>query len=100
MNVNDAVEKIGQIIEAALEKDENAIPWDTEIGIKESIVVNCDLMDVFNDREKLENMYTYEMFDDKLGISYPKKVEMVKKWIKYLNNMTDVEVDIDPDDIS
>jgi len=44
-------------------------------------------------------MYIYEMFADKWKIPYKTKVEMVKRWIKYLNVMSDVEVKIDPSKI-
>ena len=99
MNVYEAIKKIGEITEKALAKDENALTWDTEIGIKESIVNNLNLNKIFKDKAELENMYIYEMFADKWKIPYKTKVEMVKRWIKYLNVMSDVKVNIDPDKI-
>jgi hypothetical protein len=99
MNVNEAIKKIGEITEKALEKDENALTWDMEINIKQSMVNNLNLEKFFKDKAELENMYIYEMFADKWKIPYKTKVEMVKRWIKYLNVMSDVKVNIDPDKI-
>jgi hypothetical protein len=99
MNVDEAIKKIGEITEKALAKDENALTWDMEINIKQSIVNNLNLEKFFKDKVELENMYTYEMFSEKRKIPYKTKVEMVKRWIKYLNAMSDVKVNIDPDKI-
>ena len=99
MNVDEAIKKIGEITEKELEKSPDAISWDDEINIKNSIVSNLNLEKFFKDKVELENMYIYEMFADKWKIPYKTKVEMVKRWIKYLNVMSDVKVNIDPDKI-
>jgi len=99
MNVDEAIKKIGEITEKALEKDENALTWDMEINIKQSMVNNLNLEKFFKDKVELENMYTYEMFADKWKIPYKTQIEMVKLWIKCLNRMSDVEVKIDPSKI-
>ena len=65
MNVSDAIKNIGEITEKALEANENAITWDTEINIKKSIVNDLDLSTIFSNKEQLSNMYIYEMFNEK-----------------------------------
>jgi hypothetical protein len=47
MNVDEAIKKIGEITEKALEKDENALTWDMEINIKQSMVNNLNLDKIF-----------------------------------------------------
>lgn len=99
MNVDEAIKKIGEITEKELEKSPDAISWDDEINIKNSIVSNLNLEKFFKDPSQLENMYIYEMFDNKWNIPYKTKVEMVKRWLKYLPRMSNLTVDIDPDKI-
>ena len=72
MNVDDALKKIGEITEKALEKNPDALTWDDEINIKRSMVNSLNLEKYFKDRVALENMYIYEMFNDKFKIP-PKK---------------------------
>tara|TARA_B100001029_G_C14637418_1_gene222483 strand:- start:6 stop:206 length:201 start_codon:yes stop_codon:yes gene_type:complete len=65
MNVEDALKKIGQITEKAL-----------------------------------ENIYIYEMFDDKFKIPPKIKLKMIKFYIMALPKMSEIEkVDIDPSKI-
>jgi|TARA_B110000196_G_C20476992_1_gene356231 hypothetical protein len=99
MNVSDAIKNIGEITEKALEANENAITWDTEINIKKSIVNDLDLSTIFSNKEQLSNMYIYEMFNEKFNIPYDKQIEMVKTWINHLNSMTEIKVNIDLEDI-
>ena len=55
MNVDDALKKIGQITEKALEKNPDA--WDDEINIKRSMVNSLNLEKYFKDPVALENIY-------------------------------------------
>ena len=59
MKVDDALKKIGQITEKALEKNPDAITWDDEINIKRSMVNSLNLEKYFKDPVALENMYIY-----------------------------------------
>ena len=43
MKVDDALKKIGQITEKALEKNPDALTWDDEINIKRSMVNSLNL---------------------------------------------------------
>jgi len=99
MNVSKAVEKIGKKMEVILEKDENALSWDQEIEIKNGIVKNCKLEKIFSDTGTLENMYTYEMFDEQYKTTNDQKVKMVQTWIKLLNQIANIDVEINPKDI-
>ena len=100
MNIDQALKKIGEITEKALEKDPNAITWDDEINIKRSMVNGLNLEKYFSDSVVLENMYIYEMFSDKFKIPHKKKLEMIKFYIKALPRMSEIEkVNIDPEKI-
>ena len=77
MNVDDALKKIGQITEKALEKNADALTWDDEINIKRSMVNSLNLEKYFKDPVALENMYIYEMFDDKYKIPPKTKLKMI-----------------------
>ena len=48
MNIDQALKKIGEITEKALEKDPNAITWDDEINIKRSMVNGLNLEKYFS----------------------------------------------------
>ncbi len=96
MNVNDALKKIGEITEKALEKNPDALTWDDEINIKRSMVNSLNLEKYFKDPVALENMYIYEMFDDKYKIPPKTKLKMIKFYIMALPKMSEIEkVDID-----
>ena len=98
MNVDDALKKIGQITEKALEKNPDA--WDDEINIKRSMVNSLNLEKYFKDPVALENMYIYEMFNDKYKIQPKTKLKMIKFYIMALPKMSEIEkVDIDPSKI-
>ena len=96
MNIDEALKKIGEITEKALKKNPDAISWDDEINIKRSMVNSLNLEKYFKDPVALENMYIYEMFDDKFKIPHKKKLEMIKFYIMALPKMTDIgKVNID-----
>ena len=99
MNVSKAVENIGKKLEDILAKNEDALSWDTEVEIKKSIVKNCKLEKIFNDINKLQNMYTYEMFGDNYKIPNDKKIQMVQTWIKKLDELANIDVGINPKEI-
>jgi len=99
MNVSKAVEKIGKKMEIILENDENALSWDQDIEIKNGIVKTCKLEKIFSDTSRLENMYTYEMFDEQYKTTNDQKVKMVQTWIKLLNRIANIDVEINPKDI-
>ena len=100
MNIDDALKKIGEITEKALEKNPDALTWDDEINIKRSMVNSLNLEKYFKDPVALENMYIYEMFNDKFKIPPKKKLEMIKFYIMALPKMSEIEkVDIDPSKI-
>ena len=91
MKVDDALKKIGQITEKALEKNPDAITWDDEINIKRSMVNSLNLEKYFKDPVALENMYIYEMFDDKYKILPKTKLKMIKFYIMALPKMSEIE---------
>jgi len=100
MNVEDALKKIGKITEKALERNPDALTWDDEINIKRSMVNSLNLEKYFKDPVALENMYIYEMFDDKYKIPPKTKLKMIKFYIKAIPKMSEIEkVDIDPSKI-
>ena len=100
MNIDQALKKIGEITEKALEKNLNALTWDDEINIKRSMVNSLNLEKYFPDPVALENIYIYEMFNDKFKIPNNKKLEMIKFYIKALPRMSEIEkVNIDPEKI-
>ena len=99
MNVSKAVETIGKKMEIILENDENALSWDQDIEIKNGIVKTCKLEKIFSDTSRLENMYTYEMFDEQYKTTNDQKVKMVQTWIKLLNQIANIDVEINPKDI-
>ena len=94
MTIEDALGVIGEKLKAVLEEDEDAIGWDTENQIKHDIVSQCELEEVFNDEDALENMYTYEMFEND-KVSGEKKIEMIQTWISSLEDLAGVEVELD-----
>ena len=59
MNIDQALKKIGETTEKALEKNPNVITWDDEINIKRSMVNGLNLEKYFLDPVALENMYIY-----------------------------------------
>ena len=96
MNIDEALKKIGEITEKALNKNPDAVSWDDEINLKRSMVNSLNLEKYFKDPVALENMYIYEMFDDKFKIPPKKKLEMIKFYIMALPKMTDIgKVNID-----
>ena len=96
MNINEALKKIGEITEKALEKNPDALTWDDEINIKRSMVNSLNLEKYFKDTVALENMYIYEMFDDKFKIPPKTKLKMIKFYIMALPKMSEIDkVDID-----
>ena len=96
MNIDEALKKIGDITEKALEKNPDALTWDDEINIKRSMVNSLNLEKYFKDPIALENMYIYEMFDDKYKIPPKTKLKMIKFYIMALPKMSEIEkVDID-----
>ena len=96
MNIDEALKKIGEITEKALKKNPDAVSWDDEINLKRSMVNNLNLEKFFKNSVALENMYIYEMFDDKFKIPHKKKLEMIKFYIMALPKMTDIgKVNID-----
>ncbi len=96
MNIDEALKKIGEITEKALNKNPDAVSWDDEINLKRSMVNSLNLEKYFKDPVALENMYIYEMFDDKFKIPHKKKLEMIKFYIMALPKMTDIgKVNID-----
>jgi hypothetical protein len=96
MTIEDALSVIGRQIEMALEEDEDAISWDTEIEIKDDIVRRCELEDIFTDESELENMYTYEMFKKvKDKVSFEKQVKMIQTWISSLEDLADIQIELD-----
>jgi hypothetical protein len=96
MTIEDALSVIAQHIGIALEEDEDAIPWDTEIEIKDDIVRQCELEDIFTDESELENMYTYEMFEQvKDKVSFEKQVKMIETWISSLGDLADIQIELD-----
>ena len=100
MKVDDALKKIGQITEMALEKNPDGLTWDDEINIKRSMINSLNLEKYFKDPVALENMYIYEMFDDKYKIPPKTKLKMIKFYIMALPKMSEIEkVDIDPSKI-
>ena len=100
MNIDQAFSVVSPIFFKALEKNPNVITWDDEINIKRSMVNGLNLEKYFLDPVALENMYIYEMFNDKFNIPYNKKLEMIKFYIKALPRMSEIEkVNIDPEKI-
>ena len=96
MNIDEALKKIGEITEKALKKNPDAVSWDDEINLKRSILKNLNLEKFFKDNVEFENMYIYEMLDDKFKIPHKKKLEMIKFYIMALPKMTDIgKVNID-----
>ena len=96
MNIDEALKKIGDITEKALEKNPDALTWDDEINIKRSMVNSLNLEKYFKDSVALENMYLYEMFDDKFKIPPNTKLKMIKFYIMALPKMSEIDkVDID-----
>ena len=94
MTIDEALEKIGEQLESILDKNEDALSWNQEIEVKKNIVKTCALSDIFSNEERLENMYTYEMFDVN-GISKEKKIEMIKVWISALEEFASIEIVLD-----
>ena len=100
MNIDEALKKIGEITEKALKKNPNAVSWDDEINLKRSMVNSLNLEKYFKDPVALENMYIYEMFNDKFKIPPKTKLKMIKFYIMALPKMSEIEkVDIDPSKI-
>ena len=100
MTLDEALKKIGEITEKALEKNQDALTWDDEINIKRSMVNGLNLEKYFKDPVELENIYIYEMFNEKREIPHKTKIEMIKFYIKALPRMSNIEkVDIDPSKI-
>ena len=77
MNTNEAIEKIGSFFEDLIANNEEIFTWDQEILIKKDLVKDCSLQEIFNDEVYLENMYWYEMFNEKYNIPNEKKIKMV-----------------------
>ena len=64
------------------------------------MVNSLNLEKYFPDPVALENIYIYEMFNDKFKIPNNKKLEMIKFYIKALPRMSEIEkVNIDPEKI-
>ena len=100
MNIDETLKKIGDITEKALDKNPDALTWDDEINLKRSMVNSLNLEKYFKDPVALENMYIYEMFDDKYKIPPKTKLKMIKFYIMALPRMSEIEkVDIDPSKI-
>ena len=87
MNKDEALKKIGDITEKALNKNPDALTWDDEINIKRSMVNSLNLEKYFADPVALENIYIYEMFNDKFKIPHKKKIEMIKFYIGFTENV-------------
>lgn len=101
MTVDEAIAKIGEHIEKALEEDEDILSWDTENEIKDDIINSCELDDIFNDKEALEDIYIYEMFDEsQYAIPKEKKIEMIQAWVSSLSDLASIEVDLDVSSIN
>lgn len=98
MTIEEALEKIGEQLESIFEENEDALSWNQEIEVKKNIVKTCALSDIFSNKERLENMYTYEMFDVK-GISKEKKIEMIEVWISALEEFASIEIVLDTSSI-
>lgn len=94
MTIEDALGVIGENIEKLLEEDEDAISWNTENEIKHDIVSQCELEEIFKDEDALENMYTYEMFEND-NVSFEKKLEMIQTWISSLEDLAGLEIELD-----
>lgn len=99
MNVQEAVEKIGNAIEAALEQNEDAMTWDQEITIKKYIVRVSNLQEFFPNESDLENMVWYEMFDKSKNIPNDKQIEMVATLVDMLDEECGITVDIDTSEL-
>ena len=99
MNVQEAVEKIGNAIEAALEQNEDAMTWDQEITIKKYIVRVSNLQEFFPNESDLENMVWYEMFDNSKNIPNDKQIEMVATLVDMLDEECGITVDIDTSEL-
>lgn len=98
MTIEEALAVIGEKIEEVLEKDEDALSWDTEIEIKNYIVSHCELEEIFNDSDALENMYTYDMFNND-NISPEKKIQMINTWVSSLSDLAEIQIELDTSSI-
>ena len=52
MNIDQALKKIGEITEKALEKNPNALTWDDEINIKRSMVNSLNLENPYSNMRR------------------------------------------------
>ena len=57
MNIDEALKKIGDITEKALDKNPDALTWDDEINLKRSMVNSLNLEKYFKDPVALEKIY-------------------------------------------
>lgn len=99
MNVNEAIEVINTAIGEALEQDADAMSWDAENEIKQTMISNCELDEVFTDESEIENMYMADFFDESHGLSTEKHIEMIESWLNSIEELTDIEVELDTSEI-
>ena len=100
MNVAEALKKIGNAIEIALNEDEDAMTWDQENAIKKMIVQVSHLEEFFPDENELENNVWYDMFEEHRKIPYEKQIEMIVTFVDMLDEECGISVDIDTSELS
>lgn len=94
MTIDEGLAVIGEQLEGILEENEDAISWDTENDIKYNIINKNELEEIFDDQDAIEDMYTYELFENE-SLSFEKKVGMIQTWISSLEEEADIEIDLD-----
>ena len=99
MNVAEALKKIGNAIEIALDEDEDAMTWDQENTIKKMIVKVSQLEQFFPDEKDLENNVWYDMFEENRKIPYEKQIEMIVTLVDMLDEECGISVDIDTSEL-
>jgi len=93
MTIDDAVGVIGEKLEEVLEENEDVLTWDMENDIKNDIINNNGLENIYSDTDEIEMIYAYEMFENE-NISSSKKIQMLQTWITSLEE-AGIEVDLD-----
>ena len=99
MNVAEALKKIGNAIEIALDEDEDAMTWDQENTIKKMIVKVSQLEQFFPDENELENNVWYDMFEENRKIPSEKQIEMIVTLVDMLDEECGISVDIDTSEL-
>jgi len=94
MNVSEAIKKIGEELEQKLTEDENAYSWDIEISIKKKIIEDSNLQNTFSTSD-LENIYWYEMFNDKYNLSNDIKIKMIYSLVNGFVDFANINLSLD-----